>query len=66
MQPESSIDVLAAHYSDQITLIRQIARSIPFGYDFYVKPHPDHVGGLSLAKLKEIAAIPGVTLIDPF
>ena len=66
MQPESSIDVLAAHYSDQITLIRQIARSVPSSHDFYVKPHPDHVGGLSRAKLDEIARIPGVTLVDPF
>ena len=66
MQPESSVDVLAAQYSDQITLIRQIARSVPSTHDFYVKPHPDHVGGLSRAKLKEISHIPGVTLVDPF
>ena len=66
MQPESSIDVLASQYSDQTTLIRQIACSIPFGYDFYVKPHPDHVGGLSRKKLVEISRIPGVTLVDPF
>lgn len=66
MQPESSIDVLAAQYSDQITLVRQIARSVPSSHDFYVKPHPDHVGGLSRAKMAEISQIPGVTLVDPF
>ena len=66
MQPESGIDVLAAPYSDQIALIRQIARAVPSSHDFYVKPHPDHVGGLSRARMVAIAAIPGVTLIDPF
>ena len=65
MQPESGIDTLAAHYSDQVTLVRQIARAVPASHDFYVKPHPDHVGGLPRARMVEIARIPGVTLIDP-
>jgi hypothetical protein len=66
MQPESGIDVLAAPYTDQIALVRQLARAVPASHDFYVKPHPDHVGGLSRRAMQEIADIPGVTLIDPF
>jgi hypothetical protein len=66
MQPESGIDVLAAVYSDQVALVRQLARAVPATHDFYVKPHPDHVGGLSRGAMQEIATIPGVTLIDPF
>ncbi|MEI6871828.1 MAG: hypothetical protein WCL08_06045 [Verrucomicrobiota bacterium] len=65
MQPESSIDTSVAHYSDQIALIRQIARAVPSAYDFYVKPHPDHIGGLARSRLIEISRIPGVTLINP-
>jgi hypothetical protein len=65
MQPESSIDVLASFHSDQHALIAQVARSVPAGYDFLVKPHPDHVGGLARQQLVRLGSIPGVTVIDP-
>lgn len=66
MQPESSVDVLASYVSDQPALIRQIARSLPATHELYVKPHQDHVGGLSRAELLELKRIPGVRLISPF
>jgi hypothetical protein len=66
MQPESVIDVLASFYSDQLALIKQVARSLPVSHELYVKPHPDHIGGLSRRALLEIKAIPGVRLISPF
>jgi hypothetical protein len=66
MQPESSVDVLASYVSDQPALIRQIARSLPANYELYVKPHQDHVGGLSRAELLTLRRIPGVRLISPF
>ena len=66
MQPESVIDVLASFYSDQLALIKQIARSMPVTHELYVKPHPDHVGGLSRENLLKIKSIPGVRLISPY
>jgi hypothetical protein len=66
MQPESSVDVLANAFSDQMALITQIARAVPSTHDLYVKPHPDHVGGLSRGTLLKLKALPGVRLIDPF
>jgi hypothetical protein len=66
MQPESSVDVLANVFSDQMALLTQIARAVPSTHDFYVKPHPDHVGGLSRSTLMKIKALPGVRLISPF
>jgi hypothetical protein len=66
MQPESVIDVLASFYSDQFALIKQIARSLPVTHELYVKPHPDHLGGLSREALLKIKAIPGVRLISPY
>jgi hypothetical protein len=66
MQPESSIDVLSSYMSNQPELITQIARSLPATHELYVKPHPDHVGGLTRRQLTELKRIPGVRLISPF
>jgi hypothetical protein len=57
--------VVASFFSDQHTLITQIARSIPATHELYVKPHQDHVGGLSRRELMALKAIPGVRLIEP-
>jgi hypothetical protein len=66
MQPESSVDVLASFLSDQPALIRQIARALPASHELYVKPHQDHVGGLSRRELLVLKKIPGVRLVSPF
>jgi hypothetical protein len=66
MQPESSVDVLASYVSDQPALIRQIARALPASHELYVKPHQDHVGGLSRRELLTLRKIPGVRLVSPF
>lgn len=66
MQPESSVDVLASYVSDQPALIRQIARALPASHELYVKPHPDHIGGLSRRELLALKNIPGVRLVSPF
>jgi hypothetical protein len=66
MQPESSVDVLASFLSDQPALIRQIARSLPASHELYVKPHQDHVGGLSRGELLALTRIPGVRLVSPY
>lgn len=65
MQPESSIDVMASFYTDQEALITQIARSTPSTHDLYIKPHPDDIGGRSLAEFQRLKQIPGVKLISP-
>jgi capsular polysaccharide biosynthesis protein len=62
-QPESSIDVAGSYFSDQTALITFISRSLPVGYELYVKIHPSDVGGKSLSFYRKIAALPGVRLI---
>lgn len=62
-QPESSIDVQASYYSDQINFIRIIARSIPITHELYVKIHPSDVDGKSRSFYLEISKIPGVRLL---
>ena len=63
-QPESSIDVAGSFFSDQVGLIRLIARSLPANYQLYVKVHPTDVDGQTLAFYRKISEIPGVRLLD--
>jgi len=62
-QPESSIDVMASFFSDQISLIKSIARSIPISHELYVKVHPTDIDGKSLNFYRQIKDIPSVRLI---
>jgi hypothetical protein len=64
-QPESSIDVVGAYFSDQTYLIRTIARSIPAGYDLLVKVHISDADGWPLRFYRTLEAIPAVRLISP-
>jgi hypothetical protein len=63
-QPESSIDVQGSYFSDQIELIRHIARSLPASHVLYVKVHPTDVDGQSTEFYRRIKAIPSVVLVD--
>lgn len=63
-QPESSIDVQAAYFSNQIDLIRHIARSLPASHALYVKVHPTDVDGQTFNFYHQLAQMPGVRLID--
>jgi hypothetical protein len=62
-QPESSIDVVGAYFSDQVDLVRTIARSLPINHKLYVKIHPTDIDGQKASFYRELAAIPGVQLI---
>lgn len=62
-QPESSIDVSASFFSNQIEVIKQIARSLPLSHQLYVKVHPTDVDGKNMSFYKAIKAIPSVRLI---
>jgi hypothetical protein len=63
-QPESSIDVQGSYFSDQIELIRHIARSLPASHLLYVKVHPTDVDGKSMKYYRRIKEIPSVVLVD--
>jgi hypothetical protein len=64
-QPESSVDVLGAFFSDQLYLIRTIARSIPVGHDLLVKLHISDADGWPLSFYRQLEAIPAVKLVHP-
>ena len=63
-QPESSVDVLGSFHSDQFTLITQIVRAMPASHQLYVKLHPASCDSFSPSYLKQLAALPGVKVLD--
>jgi len=62
-QPESSIDVVGSYFSDQVHLVRTIARSIPATHELVVKIHPTDVDGKPSSFYRALAEIPGVRLV---
>jgi hypothetical protein len=64
-QPEASIDVVAAAYSNQMATIERLTRSLPAKHRLWVKEHGSAVGDRSRAWLRQVARLPGVRLIDP-
>ncbi len=64
-QPEISVDVFASHISNQQELIRCLARSLPIGYDLYVKAHRHDLGGLSRRFFDSVSRLPRVRVVDP-
>ena len=62
-QPESSIDVQGAFYSNQIELVKSISRTLPTGHTLLVKIHPGDIDGQNFNFYKSMYCIPGVELI---
>lgn len=65
-QPESSIDVIGSPFTNQYEVIRALIRLLPFGWELWVKEHPNAIGDRSLEYYKKLKQLPGVRLIDPF
>ena len=65
-QPESSVDVIGAPFTDQYQIIQALTRLLPFGWEMWVKEHPNAIGDRSLAYYRDLRRLPGVRLIEPF
>ena len=63
-QPESTIDVNAPFFSNQIETARLIAMSLPDDLTLVVKDHPAMVGYRTPSYLEKIARTPNVKLVD--
>jgi len=63
VQPENSIDVLGAYVSDQLKLIKDIRRSLPFDTTLVVKEHPNFLGMKKPGFFRELRNVPNVRLI---
>ncbi len=63
VQPESSVDVLASYFTDQLKLTADIRRSLPFDMTLVVKEHPNILGLKSPAFFRSVRRLPNVKLI---
>ena len=64
-EPEITTLLYAPFWTDQINLIRQIAKSLPIHFKLYVKEHPGMIGYRTRAYYNALKKIPNVKLIDP-
>lgn len=64
-QPEASTLVQAPYYLDQASLIEDISKSLPVGYQLYVKEHVSNRGRRPLAFYKRLRDTFGVRLLGP-
>jgi len=65
-QPEASTLVQAPYYLDQAVLIEDISKSLPVGYQLYVKEHVSNRGRRPLAFYKRLRETFGVRLLGPY
>jgi Capsule polysaccharide biosynthesis protein len=64
VQPERSIDVMAPNYVEQIEIIKQIRRSLPWNIDLLVKDHPASDGAQTFRFYSDLKKIHGVKLVS--
>ena len=63
VQPESSIDVQGSFFSEQLKLIKDIRRSLPFDTTLIVKEHPNFLGQRGRSFFRQLRRIPNVKLV---
>jgi hypothetical protein len=64
-QPEASTLVQAPLYLDQLSLMRDVAASLPVGYRLYIKEHVSNRGRRPMEFYEALRAIPAVRLLPP-
>jgi hypothetical protein len=67
IEQERSLLIAAPFYTNQLEMIKNIAKSLPVGYILYVKEHPVQIlrGWRPISDYKQIMNLPNVRLIHP-
>lgn len=67
IEQERSLLIIAPFYTNQLEVIKNIVKSLPVGYDLFIKEHPGMSarGWHSISYYKEISSMPNVHLIHP-
>ena len=67
VEPEGNILITAPFFTNQIEMVRSIAKSLPIGYELYVKENPAQVRRewRKISEYKEMMEIPNVKLLHP-
>jgi hypothetical protein len=65
--PERALLQSAPYYTDQIEVVKNVAKSLPINYELLVKDHPlmKLSGWRSLSNYKRILELPNVKLVNP-
>jgi hypothetical protein len=63
VQPENSIDVQGSYVSDQIKLIADIRRALPFDFTLVVKEHPNFLGIRGPDFFRRLRELPNVSIV---
>ncbi|MEP7242293.1 MAG: hypothetical protein ABI885_01255 [Gammaproteobacteria bacterium] len=66
MQPESSIDVFAHFFSNQLRVVELMSRSLPPTHALLVKLHKSDALNYPRERLAQLANFPGVKLVSPY
>ena len=64
-QPEATTIICAPEFVDQMAFVENISKSIPLGYRFYVKEHPNSIGKRPAGYYERLKESFNVRLIDP-
>ena len=67
VDPEANILITAPFFTNQIEMARSVAKSLPVGYELYVKENPAQISRewRKISEYKEIMEIPNVKLLHP-
>lgn len=65
LEPEAVLHLYGYRYTNQLEVIKQVARSLPIHFKLYVKDHPRMVGFRPRRYYRELKKIPNVKLLDP-
>lgn len=66
MQPESSIDVFAHFFANQVRVIELMARSLPPTHRLLVKLHKSDAPNYSERDIARFTGFPGVEIVSPY
>jgi hypothetical protein len=65
VQPESSIDVVGPYFSDQLKLVKDFRRALPFDTALVIKEHPNFLGQKSIKFFRDLKNLPNVFIVHP-
>ncbi len=66
-EPERTVLLAAPFYTNQLDVVSNIVKSLPFGYKLYVKEHPamNSRGWRKISYYKQLIKMPNVKLVHP-
>jgi hypothetical protein len=66
LQPESSIDVWAPFFANQMWVVELLSRAVPPTHQLLVKVHKSDISNYSREQLDRMTSFPGVRIVAPF